>query len=229
MPLITRICIIIAALLSQAYAQDTSLHIMPTPLNRETINQPKPHPSVIISAFGDSLFAGYNLSAQQAFYTQLQHILTQKGYHVRVIPHAVSGSTSAQALAHIRDVISAKPQMVLLELGANDILRGLPPQQLKKNLEQMIKQLKEAGIQVILCGVSAPTSYGKAYAERYNNVYSALAQQYTLPFIPDIMKDIIGTPALLQEDMLHPNALGIKAMIRNILPVMEKQLSATMQ
>lgn len=210
MRVLSAICVMMWAALSQAYASST------TPS--------APTGGTVIAAFGDSVFAGYELRAELAFPAKLQKALNEKGYGVRVIGHAVSGDTSADGLARVDRVLQDSPHIVILELGGNDLLRALPPEEMKNNLDAIIRKLLEARVWVILTGHRAPLNFGREYAEKYNNVFVELAGTYALFLQPAIMEGVSGNPQMLQSDGIHPNALGVDVIVSNVLPMVEQIL-----
>lgn len=219
MKVISRLMMIVTMLVSQAYAVDTKASsFMPYPKEIAGNTQPQKSAPVKIVAYGDSLFAGYGLQLDQAFPAGLEKALTEKGYAVKVVPHAVSGGTTAEGLARVNTVLSENPHIVILELGANDLLRALPPEKMRENLDTIIRKLLEARIWVILGGLKAPLNYGIEYAERYSNVYRDLATHYQIPLVADILSGVTGKPQMLLPDGLHPNALGVDVVVHNVLP-----------
>jgi acyl-CoA thioesterase-1 len=172
-------------------------------------------------ALGDSLTAGYNLPASAAFPVKLQKALQQKGIAVEIGNAGVSGDTSSGGLARLDWSIAKDTEGVILELGANDALRGLDPQVTRNALEEILKRMKARNIPVLLCGMYAPPNYGKEYQAKFNAIYPDLAKQYGVPLYPFFLDGVATVARLTQPDGLHPTAEGIDAIVTNILPSVE--------
>ncbi|WP_343037816.1 arylesterase [Ancylobacter pratisalsi] len=179
-------------------------------------------------AFGDSLTAGYGLPANQAFPAQLQAALKAKGHDVVIENAGVSGDTSSAGLARIDWSIPEGTDGVILELGANDALRGIDPSITETSLSGMLARLKERGIPVLLAGMVAPPNLGRDYAERFNPIYPRLARQYDVPLYPFFLDGVAGQAGLNQADSVHPTGEGVKEIVARMLPVVEAWL-ATLQ
>ncbi len=179
---------------------------------------------VVILALGDSLSAGYNLPAQDAFPVQLEKALRAKGHAVRVVNGGVSGDTSAGGLARLEWMLADKPDLVLVELGANDALRGLSPQQTKANLDAIVSRLRQRGMGVLLIGMLAPPNMGRDYGAAFNGLYPQLAEKYALPLYPFFLEGVAARPDVLQSDGMHPTAAGVAEIVRRILPQVEALL-----
>jgi acyl-CoA thioesterase-1 len=179
-----------------------------------------------IVAFGDSLTAGYGLSDEQSYTTLLQRKLDENGYRYRLVNAGVSGDTSAGGARRIDWALqSGNVKVLILELGGNDGLRGLPVADLKRNLELIIQRAQSAGVTVILAGMEAPPNFGADYTRDFRQTYRDLAKQYKTPFIPFVLEGIGGNPKLNQSDGIHPNAEGEKVMTENVWRALEPQLS----
>lgn len=174
-----------------------------------------------IAAFGDSLSADYQLPAGAGFVDQLQKALADKGLNVNVVSAAVSGDTTSSGLARLDWSISDDIDLVILELGANDALQGLPLEQTKANLEKMIVRLKERGKKVLLTGMRAPPNMGKDYVSRFDAIYPALAKKHSLPFYPFFLEGVAAKPELNLGDGIHPNSDGIAIIVKAIAPLVE--------
>jgi acyl-CoA thioesterase-1 len=172
-------------------------------------------------ALGDSLTAGYGLPASAAFPVKLQKALQDKGLAVEIVNAGVSGDTSSGGLARLDWSVAKDTEGVILELGANDALRGLDPQVTRNALEEILKQLKARNIPVLLCGMYAPPNYGKDYAAKFNAIYPDLAKQYGAPLYPFFLEGVATVERLNQPDGLHPTAAGIDAIVANMLPTVE--------
>ncbi len=169
-------------------------------------------------AFGDSLTAGYNLPPDAAFPVQLQAALRAKGVDVTVLNAGVSGDTTAAALARLDWALAEKPTHVLVELGANDMLRGLAPEPARANLEAMIVKLKQAGLPVMLAGMQAAPNLGADYARRFNSIYPDLAERHQVPLYPFFLDGVAADPKLNLGDGIHPNRDGIAVIVDRMLP-----------
>ncbi len=161
-----------------------------------------PAPPLIV-AFGNSLTAGFGVAPDQAYPARLERKLRAAGYPHRVINAGVSGETTAGGLRRVDRVLQLKPQIVILELGANDGLRGLPLGEVRANLEQIIRRLKAAGCRVVLAGMRLPPNYGPAYTEGFAALYPALARRHQAALIPFFLEGVASRPDLTQPDGLH--------------------------
>lgn len=179
---------------------------------------------VHILAFGDSLTAGYGLPAQESFAAQLEKRLLERGRSVRVTNAGVSGDTTAGGLSRLAWSLEDKPRLVILELGANDSLRGLDPSRTRANLEAMIRQCLDAEAVVILAGMRAPVNWGADYKTSFEAVFTDLAREYSLPFYPFFLEGVIEDKTMVLEDGLHPNARGAARIVDGILPLVEGEL-----
>lgn len=169
-----------------------------------------------ILAFGDSLFAGYGLEEHQGYPEQLEVALRDAGINAQVIDAGVSGDTTAsgrQRLAFTLDAQETKPDLVLLELGGNDLLRGLPVGQTRANIEAMLRELEQRGIRVLLMGMRAPPNYGPEYQQAFDALYPELAEKYDATLAPFWLESIYRDPALFQDDRIHPTAAGIDRLV----------------
>jgi acyl-CoA thioesterase-1 len=181
--------------------------------------------SVKILALGDSLTAGYGLTQGQGFTDQLQAAFAKMGRPVTVINGGVSGDTSAGGLARTDWALGDKPQVVILELGANDMLRGIEPESTKANLAGIIEKATAAGAKVLLCGMKAQRNLGADYVARFDAIYPDLAKQENVPLYPFFMDGIIHPDAsadrqLLQADGMHPTAAGAALIVQRMMPTL---------
>ena len=174
-----------------------------------------------IVGFGDSLMAGYQLGPDEGFTPKLQAALKARGHDVEVVNAGVSGDTTSGGLARLDWSVPDGTDLVILELGANDMLRGLSPSITGQNLDKMLAGLKKRGIPVVLAGMYAAPNLGKDYAEAFNAIYPALAQKYGVPLIGFFMEGVAANASLQLDDGLHPNPAGVDAMVKNALPVIE--------
>lgn len=181
----------------------------------------------LVLAFGDSLTAGYGLQANQSFPVQLQAALVKQGLAVRVHNAGVSGDTSTAGRARLSWVLTslkAKPDLVILELGANDMLRALPPAQAKANLDAMLTELKRRKIPVLLAGMRASLNNDKTYRAQFDSMYPALAKKHGVRFYPFFMDGVTGNRTLLLKDQMHPTAAGVAIIVRRIQPMVSGAL-----
>lgn len=174
-------------------------------------------PEVRVLAFGDSLFAGYGLGDPELAYpARLEAALREEGRNVRIVNAGVSGDTTAagrQRLAFTLDSQPVPPDLVLLELGGNDLLRGLPPEQTRANLAAMLDELKRRGIPAVLYGLQAPPNYGAKWQAQFDAIFPKLAEEYGVPLVPFVTARVFADPALLQADRVHPTARGVEALV----------------
>ena len=167
--------------------------------------------------FGDSLMAGYGLNKKDHLSTVLQKNLTNNGLDVRIINASVSGDTTAGGLNRINWTLSEKNiDILVLGLGANDMLRGIKPNETKENLEKIIKIIIDKNIKIILAGMIAPESHGKEYRDKFNKIYSNLSDKYSLTFLPFLLEGVALKPELNLEDGMHPNPKGVQIISKNI-------------
>ncbi len=186
------------------------------PLALSANDTPESAPRVLV--LGDSLVAGYGLAAENAFPAQLERALRERGHPVQVINAGVSGDTSAGGLARLDWALADQPDVVIVELGANDALRGIDPDQTRANLDQILKRLHEAGAEVLLAGMKAPRNMGPEYSERFDSIYPDLAAKHTVSLYPFFLEGVAFDPALNLPDGIHPNPRGIAIIVENILP-----------
>ena len=178
-----------------------------------------------IVAFGDSLTAGFGLSQEQAYTTLLQRKLEERGFKYRVVNAGVSGDTSAGGARRIDWALeSGNVKILILELGGNDGLRGLPAAEMKKNLELIIQRAQARGVTVLLAGMEAPTNFGAEYTREFRQVFRDLAREYKTPFIPFVLEGVGGDPRMNQSDGIHPNAEGEKVMTETVWRALEPLL-----
>ena len=172
-----------------------------------------------IVVLGDSLSSGYGLPSNSSFPDQLEAALRQHGYQINVINAGTSGDTSAGGLARLDWSLADQPDLLIIELGANDALRGLDPAKTKKNLATILTRLRTAGVQPLLTGMKAPRNLGRNYYTKFDRLYSDLAKEYKVPFYPFFLTGVAGNRALNQGDGIHPTVDGIKAIVQGILPL----------
>ena len=171
-----------------------------------------------ILAFGDSLTAGYGLGAEEGFAPRLEKKLVAAGYDVAVVNGGVSGDTSSGGVSRLDWMLADRPDFVILELGANDMLRGIDPALTRRNLETILARLNEMKIPVLLAGMKAFANLGPAYVSGFSALYADLARAHPCVFYPFFMEGVAMNGDLLQEDGLHPNARGVDRIVEGIYP-----------
>ncbi|MET4697770.1 acyl-CoA thioesterase-1 [Constrictibacter sp. MBR-5] len=167
---------------------------------------------------GDSLTAGYGLPPAEGFVAQLRDGLRTRGLSPDVIDGGVSGDTTAGGLARIDWLLAEKPTHAVVSLGANDALRGLPPEQAYNNLDAMLTKLEQAGVEVLLTGMYAPPNLGADYGRAFSDIYKRLAEKHDVPLYPFFLDGVARDPALNQADGIHPNAKGVEIMVERLMP-----------
>jgi acyl-CoA thioesterase-1 len=181
----------------------------------------------LIWAFGDSLAAGYGLPPAQGFTARLQAALRGAGVAAVVRNGGVSGDTAAQARARLRwglRGLGATPDLVIVELGANDMLRGLPVDQAQDNLDAILTEFGERGIAVLLAGMRAAPNMGPDYARPFEAIYPALAKKHGVPLYPFFLEGVAGNRRLFQPDGIHPNARGVEIIVARMMPAVRAAL-----
>jgi acyl-CoA thioesterase-1 len=180
-----------------------------------------------VLAFGDSLTAGLGLPADEAFPALLEARLHADGLAVRVINAGVSGDTTAGGLARLDWALAARPDLVLLALGANDALRGTDPATVRANLDKMIGRIQATGAKVLLIGMLAPSNWGTDYARNFDRIYPELAKAHDVPLYPFFLEGVAMDPHLNQPDGLHPNARGVAVIVDRIAPLVARLLATS--
>lgn len=179
----------------------------------------------VILAFGDSLTAGKDVAVEENYPSRLQVELDQRGYHYRVINAGISGDTTSGGLSRIdRWLRQASPEIVILELGANDGLRGQSVPKMKENLAEMIRRIEAAGATVVLAGMQMPPNYGQEFTEPFRQAFIDLAAEHQVAFIPFLLEGVGGDRKLNQSDGVHPTGEGYQVVVQNILAVLEPLL-----
>jgi len=184
----------------------------------------------LVWAFGDSLAAGYGLPPDRGFTAQLQAALRRDGSAVTVRNGGVAGDTAAQGRARLLwglRGLQRTPDLVIVELGANDMLRGLPPEQAEANIAAILQVLRARQVPVLLAGMRAAPNLGPDYARRFEAMYPRLARRFGVPLYPFFLDGVAGMPALRQADGLHPNAAGVAVVVKRITPAVQRALKTS--
>ena len=182
-------------------------------------------PTVLI--FGDSLSAGFGIDVDQSWATLLQERLAEQGYEHRVVNASISGETTEGGAARINNALGTfKPELIILELGGNDGLRGFPPARIKENLETIVAEAKASGADVVLLGIRIPTNYGTRYTQAFEAVYAEVAESLSVKWIEFFMQGVALNDELLQEDRIHPNVAAQPILLDNAWPIIRATLDA---
>ena len=184
----------------------------------------RPVPRIL--AFGDSLTAGLGLNPDAAFPARLEAVLRSDGVDARVINGGVSGETTAGGVARLDWALGDHPDLVILELGANDALRGIDPKLAYANLDKILARLKASGAKVLLTGMLAPPNWGRDYQREFAAIFPTLADKYQVPLYPFFLDGVATDPSLNQPDGLHPNAEGAALIAAKVAPYVERLLKA---
>jgi acyl-CoA thioesterase-1 len=174
----------------------------------------------VLVCFGDSITAGYGLQTGQAYPDALQRDLDSRGYHYTVSNQGTSGATTKDAVADLRSILLLHPEVVVVEFGGNDGLRGVPPGQTRRNLDAVLTALENAHIKILLAGITLPPNYGQDYIRQFEQVFSDLAAKHHTAFVPMIYKDLVNVPGAIQPDGIHPTAKGSEIVARTLLPAL---------
>jgi acyl-CoA thioesterase-1 len=180
-----------------------------------------------IAVLGDSLTAAYGLDVADGFPARLEQALRERGYDCAVLDAGVSGDTSAGGLTRLDWMLADGPSHVIVELGGNDGLRALPPEQMAQNLDQIVVRLKDEGIPVLLTGMLAPPNLGRDYGDAFAAVFPELAEKHHVPLYPFFLEGVAGEALLNQGDGIHPTEEGIAIIVENILPTVTEWLDTT--
>jgi len=179
----------------------------------------------VVAAFGNSLSAGFGVDPGSSYPDFLQQELDRRGYRYRVVNAGISGDTTSGGLARVDAVTALHPVLVILELGANDGLRGVPLAVTRSNLERIIEALQGAGARVVLAGMTLPPNYGPDYIRGFEKIYKDLAARYRLRLIPFLLEGVALEPGMMQSDGLHPNTAGYRKVAANVMRVVEPLLA----
>ena len=184
------------------------------------------HKPPTIVVFGDSLSAAFGINQDQGWVHLLQERLSTRYYQAHVINTSISGETTQGGLSRITQVLDAhQPDIVLLELGGNDGLQGLPLSLMRDNLERMIQIIQSHDVKILLLGILLPPNYGKFYTQQFHQIYADLAEKYALPFVPFLLEGVATQPALMQDDGIHPKADAQEQVLDNVWPPLKKMIT----
>ena len=211
-PTITRRSSFSLALLTVVYAAAMAVVWPAAAQTAENADQ-----AVVIVAFGDSLVAGYQLAPGDSFPAQLEDSLREEGVNARVINAGVSGDTTADALARLDWALPDDADAVIVELGANDALRGFDLDETRQALDEILAELKERNLPVLLAGMEAPRNYGEDYSQRFRVMFAELAEKHDVLFYPFFLEGVAMNPELNQPDGIHPTAEGVAVIVENIM------------
>ncbi len=185
-----------------------------------------PNAAPRLLVLGDSLSAGYNIQAREAFPQRLEAALRAQGVSVQVINAGVSGDTSAGGLTRVDWALGQRPpEFAIVALGANDGLRGLDPEAMERNIDRILARMKEKGVKPLLAGMLAPPNMGSDYRDRFAAVFPRLAAKHGVPLHPFFLEGVAARPELNLGDGIHPNPQGVEVMVANILPAVRKLLA----
>ncbi len=180
----------------------------------------------VIVAMGDSLTAGLGVAPDKSYPALLERMLDEKGYDYRVVNAGISGETSSGARSRVDWILKLKPDIVIVETGANDGLRGIDPELIEENINHIISRFKEEDVAVILAGMKMVTNLGQNYVSSFNQLYTRLAARHQVIFMPFFLEGVAAEPTLNQNDGIHPNSAGYRVIADNILPFVEQALEA---
>ena len=178
----------------------------------------------VLVCFGDSITAGYGLQPDQAYPAALQRKLDIGGYHYEVSNQGTSGATTKDAVASVRNVLQLHPQVVIVEYGGNDGLRGLPLDQTRRNLDAVLTTLENAHVKILLAGITLPPNYGPEYIHTFEAIYKDMAEKHHTAFVPMIYKDLVRMPNTIQQDGIHPTAKGSEIIAATLMPALKPLL-----
>ena len=202
---------------------------VPPPVESVTAPPPAPRTEAkddrpVVLAFGDSLSAGYGVETGLSYPDFLQKEIDAKGFKYRVVNQGISGDTTSGGLARLSQGLETKPYLVILELGGNDGLRGLPLTVTRDNLDKMTAAFKESGAKVVIAGMTLPRNYGTDYIKEFEQIYPGLEKKHRVTRMRFLLEGVAMKPALMQSDEIHPNAEGNKIVARNVMKVIEPLL-----
>ncbi len=195
-----------------------------TEISPQTVQSPQAFKERTLVAFGDSLTAGFGVPLQEAYPALLEKKIREAGYAYRVLNAGVSGETTAGGLTRIQWILKNHPEIVILELGANDGLRGLDLNHTEQNLSEITALLRKNDVQVILAGMRIPINYGKPYRDAFEGIFPRLAERFKIPLIPFFLEGVAARPGLNQADGIHPTAEGYRRIVEQIWPILKPLL-----
>jgi acyl-CoA thioesterase-1 len=175
-----------------------------------------------IVAFGDSYFSGYGVEPSASFPAQLERALREHGHNARVVNEGVPGETIADGLARLDRTLAQKPDLIILELGANDAELALDPETSRGNLDRLLARIRAAHVRVLLCGALAPAELGEDYQAEFDPIFPEMAAKHGIPLYPFILDGVASDDNLIQDDGEHPNSKGVQVMVDRMLPVVER-------
>jgi acyl-CoA thioesterase-1 len=181
----------------------------------------------LLVCYGDSITAGHGLQAGQSFPDALQKDLDRLGYRYAINNQGPSGATTKDAVAGLRSILLLHPEIVIVEFGGNDGLRGLPLSETRRNLDQVLTALESAHIKILLAGITLPPNYGQEYILQFDQLFRDLAAKHHAAFVPMIYKDLIHVPGTIQPDGIHPTAKGSDIIAHTLMPVLKPLLHKT--
>lgn len=215
-------CFCLFSILFFGYIYGKTHAAPPSSSSSQKTQVPAERPTIV--AFGNSLTAGLGVAPDESYPVQLQKKLDLAGYAYRVVNAGVSGDTTAGGVRRVSWVLNSRPSIVILELGANDGLRGLSLEETKANLERIIQQFRQASVTVVLAGMKLPPNYGQDYTGGFEALYQALAKQYHLALIPFFLDGVAASSSLNQADGIHPTGEGYRIIVEKIFPILEPLL-----
>jgi len=181
-------------------------------------------PRPVLVCFGDSLTAGHGAEPGHSYPDYLQKDLDELHLKYRVVNEGVSGNTTKDGVGRLNEVLALKPDIVVVEFGGNDGLRGIPISQSRANLDRIVGTLEKAGIRVAIAGITLPPQYGVEYIEQFNQTYTTLAKKYHVPMLPFLLQGVYGGPGMMQSDGIHPTAKGNAMVAQNVLNLLRPML-----
>jgi acyl-CoA thioesterase-1 len=178
----------------------------------------------ILVCFGDSITAGYGLQPGQAYSNFLEQRIDAHGYHYKVVNKGTSGATTKDAVASLPSILALHPEIVIVEFGGNDGLRGLPPDLTRHNLDTVLTTLEAAHIKVLLAGITLPPDYGPDYIKSFDQTFRDLAAKHHPAFVPMLYKDLVHIPGTIQQDGIHPTVKGSEIIADTLFPILKPLL-----
>jgi acyl-CoA thioesterase-1 len=174
----------------------------------------------LLVCYGDSITAGYGLQSGQSFPDALQRDLDRRGYHYKVNNQGTSGATTKDAAAGLSAILRLHPEIVIVEFGGNDGLRGLPLDQTRRNLDTVLTTLENAHIKILLAGITLPPNYGQDYIRQFDQIFHDLAAKHHVASVPMIYKNLVNVPGTIQADGIHPTAKGSEIIAQTLMPLL---------